>query len=227
MAADRARAAPRDEVQLLSEVRRGGATGFRRVVLTQNRRTMASVGEGGATLRLHESFAAAPDAVLHAVGRLFSARTEAGRRAARTVVREFLAARAAEAAERGEAPAPPRRQPRTAEPGDEPHLAGLAAEFERVNTEHFGGTLPTVPLHLSGRMQSRNGHFSRHPLEIVLNRRLCTHAHPGEAEMTLRHEMIHLWQHVVGAKPDHGGAFRWWARMLEVHPRARRPVNWK
>jgi len=75
-------------------------------------------------------------------------------------------------------------------------------------------------------MRSRNGHFSRAPLEIVISRRLCEHAVPGEAEMTLRHEMIHLWQHVVGLKPDHGGTFRWWARRLDVHPRARRPVRW-
>ncbi len=84
-----------------------------------------------------------------------------------------------------------------------------------------------MPLFLSGRMRSRNGHFSSHPLEIVVSRRLCTHAEAGEAERTLRHEMIHLWQHVQGKKPDHGTEFRAWARRLDVHPRATRRVTWK
>jgi predicted SprT family Zn-dependent metalloprotease len=76
-------------------------------------------------------------------------------------------------------------------------------------------------------MRRRNGHFCSHPLEIVISRQLCTHAAPGESEQTLRHEMIHLWQHVTGKKPDHGPEFRAWARRLDVHPRATRPVTWK
>ena len=87
--------------------------------------------------------------------------------------------------------------------------------------------LPEVPLFLSGAMRRRNGHFCSHPLEIVISRTLCTHAHPGEAEHTLRHEMIHLWQHASGKKPDHGEEFRAWARRLDVHPRATRRVSWK
>ncbi len=209
----------RDEVAVLAEVRRGGGS-YRKVVFTNNRRVMASVAERGATLRLHESFATAPPKVLHAVVRLFSAKSESARSAARQVVNEFLAARAP-------APTPARPRAREIEPGDSPHLERLRAEFERVNREHFGGLLPAVPLYLSGRMQSRNGHFSRRPLEIVISRRLCSDAAAGEAEHTLRHEMIHLWQHVVGLPCDHGLAFRFWARLLSVRPRARRPVRWK
>jgi hypothetical protein len=208
----------RDEVATLAEVRRGGGTGFLRVVFTNNRRVMASVTDGGAALRLHQSFAAAPDRVLHAVARLFSAKTTPARAAARTVVREFLAQR--------EAP-PARQLPREVLPGDEPHLARLRAEFERVNHERFGGLLPAVPIFLSGRMSTRNGHYSRRPPEIVINRRLLEDAREGEAEHTLRHEMIHLWQHVVHMKPGHGPTFRWWARLLDVHPRSRRAVRWK
>ncbi|HEV2130897.1 MAG TPA: SprT-like domain-containing protein [Longimicrobiaceae bacterium] len=205
---------------MLAELRRGGGS-FQRVVFTDNRRVMASVAERGATLRLHQSFAAAPPRVLHAVVRLFSVKSESARSAARQVVNEFLA-------ERSPGPAAPaRRRKREILPGDRPHLERLRAEFDAVNTEHFGGLLPAVPLYLSGRMRSRNGHFSRQPLEIVISRQLCSDASPGEAEHTLRHEMIHLWQHVVGLKPDHGLAFRFWARLLGVRPRARRPVRWK
>ena len=211
-------AKPRQPEEIRAAVRRGGLS-VAKVVFTRNRRVMASVTDGGSTLRLHESFAAAPTEVLHAVGRLFSVRTDSGRRVARQVVNEFLASRIS-------SPTPPRRLPREELPGDRPHLDWLRAEFDRVNREFFGSTLPAVPLWLSGRMRSRNGHFRAQPLEIVISRRLCVEGAAGEAEHTLRHEMIHLWQHRVGTQPDHGGAFRWWARRLDVHPRARRPVRW-
>jgi predicted metal-dependent hydrolase len=208
----------RDEAAVLAIVRKAGG-GFRSVVFTRNRRVMASVAEGGAALRLNEAFANAPEAVLAAVATLFSARERRRRAAARETVRRFIRGMPA-------APAPERRA-RRVPAADRPHLERLRAEFEKVNREHFQGGLPEVPLFLSGRMRSRNGHFSSHPLEIVISRRLCTHAEAGEAERTLRHEMIHLWQHAAGNKPDHGREFRAWARRLGVHPRATRPVAWK
>lgn len=198
------------------------APGIGRVVLTRNRRVMASLTGRGTTLRLNAAFAAAPAEVVLAAARLFTARDRRARERAKEAVRAFLRALPA-------APAPQRRgpRPRSTEPGDLPLVARLQAEFDRVNAASFGGTLPRVPLHLSRRMRRRNGHFSRHPLEIVINRRLLTHAVPGEAEATLRHEMIHLWQHAAGKKPDHGPEFRARARKLDVHPRATRPVRWK
>jgi hypothetical protein len=211
-------AGARDEAAVLAIVRKAGG-GFRRVVFTRNRRVMASVAEGGAALRLNEAFAGAPEGVLAAVATLFSARERRRRAAARETVRRFIR-------EMPAAPAPARRA-RRVPAADRPHLERLRAEFERVNREHFHGGLPDVPLFLSGRMRSRNGHFSSHPLEIVISRRLCTHAEAGEAERTLRHEMIHLWQHAAGDRPDHGREFRAWARRLGVHPRATRPVAWK
>lgn len=194
---------------------------FARLVLTRNRRVMVSLGERGRTLRLHEVFLDAPPEVLAAVPRLFGARQSRERTGARAAIQLFL---------RRALPAvPPARAPRRRRvtPTDRPHLQRLAAEFERVNREHFAGALPAVPLHLSARMQRRNGHFAAHPPEIVIARRLCTHALAGEAEQTLRHEMIHLWQHHTGRKLDHGAEFRAWARRLDVHPRAVRAVLWK
>lgn len=195
---------------------------FRRVVYTRNRRIMVSVGDRGRELRLNQAFAAGPREVLLAVARLFSSRDSRTRARARAAVREFIAAIPLE-------PHVVRRRPRKRQvlPADEPYLHRLREEFRRVNAAHFGGSLPEVPLFLSGAMRRRNGHFCSHPLEIVISRTLCTHAHPGEAEHTLRHEMIHLWQHASGKKPDHGTEFRAWARRLDVHPRATRRVSWK
>ena len=209
----------RTEAEALAIVARV-APHIHRVVYTRNRRTMASVPRGGPVLRLHEAFAAAPDDVLVAVARLFTARDRRTRTRARQAVGAFI---------RTLPPAPVQRRPRVRvhEPGDAPIIARLQAEFDRTNDAHFGGELPRVPLFLSGAMRRRNGHFSRRPLEIVISRRLCTHAQPGQAEETLRHEMIHLWQHATGKTPDHGREFRAWARRLDVHPRATRPVAWK
>lgn len=195
---------------------------FRRVVFTRNRRIMASVGDRGRELRLNQAFATAPREVLVAVARLFSARDSRTRARAKAAVRDFIATIPLE-------PHAVRRRPRTRQvlPGDEPYLQRLREEFRAINASHFGGSLPEVPLYLSGAMRRRNGHFCSSPLEIVISRTLCTHAHPGEAEHTLRHEMIHLWQHASGKKPDHGPEFRAWARRLDVHPRATRRVAWK
>src|SRR5690606_8265322 len=110
---------------------------------------------------------------------------------------------------------------------DLPHLQRLQGEFDRVNREFFGGRLPRVPLRLSGRMRRRNGHFCSDPLEIAISRTLCHAGAEGEAERTLRHEMIHLWQWMEGKKPGHGADFRRWARRLDIHPRATRTVVWE
>jgi predicted SprT family Zn-dependent metalloprotease len=202
---------------LLARLRASGAP-FERLVFTDNRRVMVSVGDRGRTLRLNESFRDAPDEVLRAVAALYA--RKGGTEAARRVLRDFFAARPAPAAA-------PRPRTRRNPAADRPYLTRLAAEFERVNRDFFGGALPTVPLYLSGRMQRRNGHFSPRPLEIVISRRLCAEAHPGEAEETLRHEMIHLWQHHTGLPLGHGLDFRRMARRLGVHPRAARVVRWR
>lgn len=213
--------AGRSEAQVLAVVA-PLAPHFRRVVYTRNRRIMASVGDRGRELRLNDAFATAPHEVLVAVARLFSARDARTRARAKATVRGFIATIPLEATS-------VRRRPRKRQvhPGDEPYIARLADEFRRINTAHFDGALPEVPLFLSGQMRRRNGHFCSNPLEIVISRTLCTHAHTGEAEQTLRHEMIHLWQHASGKKPDHGPEFRAWARRLDVHPRATRRVAWK
>lgn len=210
--------------RFLEQIAAGGGR-FEKIVFTRNRRVMASVADGGRTLRLHEAFVDAPPEVLHAVGELFSSgRRGAARSRARLVIRDYLsAARVAEQSE----PARRRPSPARPRPGDESILARLRAEFDAVNGLHFGGALPAIPIRLSDRMRRRNGHFRADPPEIAISRALCTRAADGEAEHTLRHEMIHLWQWSTGMKPGHGLDFRRWARKLDVHPRACRQVRWR
>lgn len=204
---------------LLERINETGAR-FERLVFTENRRVLVSLGERGRALRLHSAFREAPPEVVSALGRMYGRPGRAGLTEARAVIRDFIHSSGTFPAPRAVAP---RR--RRGAPGDPAHLERLAAEFDRVNGEHFGGALPSVPIFISGRMRRRNGHFSPEPVEIVISRRLCTNAAPGEAEHTLRHEMIHLWQHLNGGRVGHGSDFRRWAVRLSVHPRARRAVR--
>ena len=201
---------------LLAAVNAAGGR-FERVVITRNRRVLVSLGDRGRTLRLDVSFRDAPAEVLQALARMYGRSGARERGRARSVVRAFLENRRAEIVR----PAPRRR----VLSADRVHIDRLTAEFDRVNRDHFDGALPRIHIALSGRMRRRNGHFSADPLEIVVSRRLCSEAAPGEAEHTLRHEMIHLWQHLNGATVGHGSDFRRWAERLGVHPRAKRPVE--
>jgi hypothetical protein len=210
----------RSEDTIAAVLRRFGAP-YQRVLFTRNRRTMISVGRDRSLLRLHQAFASADDAVLGAVAVLYTAGTRGRRKAeAKRTVQRFIDAIPVEAAE-------PRPRRRRREEGDEAWLARLQGEFDKTNREQFRGRLPRVPLHLSRAMRRRNGHFSPRPLEIVISWRLCVHGAPGEAEQTVRHEMIHLWQYLEGVPVDHGPAFRRMAHRLDVHPRATREVRWK
>lgn len=209
----------RDEAAVLAVLQRAGA-GYRGVVFTRNRRVMISVGRDRAVIRLHGAFASAPDEVLLAVGALYSRTRGRKRDEARETVRSFIATLPTPST-------PPAPRKRWTHPGDLLLVQRLQAEFDRVNRASFGGRLPRVPIHLSRVMRSRNGHFSSRPLEIVISHRLCTHGAPGEAEETVRHEMVHLWQYVEGMAVDHGPVFRRMAKRLDVHPRATRQVRWK
>jgi hypothetical protein len=210
----------RSEAEVLALLRRHGSP-HQRVAFTNNRRTMISVGRDRSLIRMHLSFAAADEAVLAAVAVLYTPGAPPRKRAAaKEAVRAFINAIPLD---RG-APRPLRRR---AHPLDRVHLERMQAVFDEVNRASFSGKLPRVPIHLSRKMRRRNGHFTSRPLEIVISWRLCAHGAPGEAEETMRHEMIHLWQYVEGLPVDHGPVFRRAARRLNVHPRATRPVKWK
>jgi hypothetical protein len=217
--------APRDPgarspAEVLAVLRRHGAP-YQRLTLTNNRRRMMSVDRDRTQIRMHASFASADEAVLAAVAVLYTPGAPPRKRnAAKQAVRAFI-----NAIPLDRTVARPLR--RRAHPRDRVHLERMQAVFDEVNRASFAGKLPRVPIHLSRKMRRRNGHFSSRPLEIVISWRLCTHGAPGEAEETMRHEMIHLWQYVEGLPVDHGPVFRRAARRLNVHPRATRPVKWK
>jgi len=218
-------AAPRDPgvrtpAEVLAVLRRHGAP-YQRLTLTNNRRRMISVDRDRSQIRMHVSFAAADEAMLAAVAVWRVPGVPPRKRAAADkAVRAFIKAIPPEQT----AVRPLRRR---AHPRDRVHLERLQAVFDEVNRTSFSGKLPRVPIHLSHKMRRRNGHFSSRPLEIVISWRLCAHGAPGEAEETMRHEMIHLWQYVEGLPVDHGPVFRRAAHRLNVHPRATRPVRWK
>jgi hypothetical protein len=201
-----------------------GLRGFSRVVTTQNRTVMVSVGRGR-VLRIHRGYGLAPDRVLAAVVRFVTPGT---RREVRIAAqREIVGFRAASpesaAPRRPRAPARPR-------PGDEARVHRLTGLFREYNVRHFGGALPALPIRLSGRMRRRLGHLAlRHgthePYEITIGRGHLQRDGWEEAAQTLLHEMVHLWQHRTGLRVDHGPAFRRKAREVGIAPAAARDVG--
>jgi hypothetical protein len=183
------------------------------VVLSLNRRV----------LRIHRGYGFAPDAVLKAIVRFLNPRVSRVLR--RAAEREFLAFPV-----HSFAPSPerPLRRER-AQPGDLRLLHRLAELHRQLNVQHFGGTLPEIPIRLSSRMQRRLGELAvdsktGRPVEIALSRRhIRRHPWP-EVEHTMLHEMVHQWQAESGLPVDHGPRFRSKARQVGVLPQAKRMV---
>jgi len=194
------------------------------VRVTDNRTVMVSLSRRR-VLSIHRGYARSSDRVLKAVVRFLS--PSASRALRRAAQHEILAFRAELHAD-----GPPRRrragdQPR---PGDVAHTDRLARLFREANATHFGGTLPELPIRLSGRMKSRLGqlclsHETAEPLEITVSRRHAERHGWAEVADTLLHEMVHLWQHVQGHPVDHGSLFRAKAREVGVEPAARRSLR--
>ena len=194
-----------------------------RIVTHTNRIVMVSLGARG-VLRLHRGYAHAPDRVLRAIIRFLDARLP---RAVRGIAeREFLEFPVEQHSP--SPPAPPRRErPR---PGDLLLLHRLSQAHERLNGEHFGGTLGSLPLRLSSRMRTRLGELSVEvrsgkPMEIAISRRHIARHAWAEVEHTLLHEMVHQWQAESGIPVDHGPAFRRKARQVGVLPGAKRMLD--
>jgi len=202
---------------LMQRLRALGLRGIDTVALMHTRRTMVSVV--GSTLRVHEDYTLAPDAVLRAIVTFATARTHAARRAARDVILSHPVER----------PAPTRRA-EPARPGDAPLLARLADAHAELNARHFAGALSRIPVKLSSRMKTRLGHYAPKgedgpQAEIVLSRRHLRRDGWAETLHTLLHEMVHQWQDESGLPLDHGPAFRRKAKEVGVLPRAKRPVG--
>ena len=99
-----------------------------------------------------------------------------------------------------------------------------------LNERHFGGTLGSIPIRLSGRMKTRLGELvlepnKNQPKEIGISRRHVARHPWSEVEHTLLHEMVHQWQAETGLPVDHGPTFRAKAREVGVLPAAKRLIR--
>jgi hypothetical protein len=198
-----------------------GLRGVGAVVTHTNRTVMLSLNKG--VLRVHRGYAFASDGVLKAIVRFLNPRVPRVLR--RAAEREFLAFPV-------EAHVPSRPRPSARErarPGDLVILHRLTGLHQRLNAEHFGGSLGEVSIRLSSRMRTRLGELSvdirsGQPLDIAISRHhIARHSWP-EVEHTMLHEMVHQWQAETGLPIDHGRTFRKKAREVGVLPAAKRRV---
>lgn len=196
--------------------------GLKAVRLTENRSVMVSFSPRG-ELRLHRAYAAAPDHVLRAIVQFASPGVRRpARLAAQRVILSYDIG-----------PQPERRRQRrhdAAQPGDLAKSERLAGMFADLNRRHFDGALPELPVRLSGRMRTRLGQLcldpaTLAPFEITLSRRHIDRHGWAEAQHTLLHEMVHLWQCENNYPVDHGPIFRSKAREVGVMPSARRSLR--
>jgi hypothetical protein len=173
-------------------------------------------------LRIHRGYAFAPDDVLRAVVRFLNPRVP--RLLRRAAEREFLAFPV-------NAFVPARQRSRErARPGDLRLIHRLRELHRQLNAQHFGGSLPEIPIRISGRMKSRLGELSvdlktGRAREIAIGRRHLLRHPWSEIEHTLLHEMVHQWQAESGLRVDHGPGFRRKAREVGVLPAARRTIS--
>lgn len=204
--------------QLVARLRSLGLPPFQEIHTHRNRQVMLSFVPGR-QIRVHEGYAAAPDAVLRAIIRFV---TPGARRVTRLEAKRVFLAFPAD--DHAPSAARPRRPP-TVRPGDQHLLGQLKAEFERLNQEHFGGELGPVPILISARMKTRLGELrmdrkTGQPVHIALSRRHLRRDGWESARETLLHEMVHQWQAETGRSVDHGLEFREKAREVGITPRA-------
>ena len=199
-----------------------GLTGVDRILTHTNRTVMLSLNRR--VLRIHKGYGFAPDGVLRAIVRFLSPHVP--RRLRQEAEREFLRfpvwaySRSSERSTRRD----------RSRPGDGTLLGRLEAMHRDLNIRHFGGSLSTITIRLSGRMKTRLGelsvdHNDNSNKEIGISRRHLTRHSWSEVEHTMLHEMVHQWQAENGYPVDHGPVFRAKAREVGVLPAARRSLG--
>jgi hypothetical protein len=209
-------APPHNSDELLGRLRALGLKRIARCHLTRNRNVMVSFR--GRDLRVHEGYLTAPTEVHQAIVAFVEGRTRAERRIAQRRIVSF----------RVETPKGPSRRERM-RPEDRLLVLKLAEWHGRLNAEHFGGTLKTIPVRISRRMRSRLGHYSSANSaeggEIAVSLRHLRRHGWEEALHTLLHEMVHQWQDENGHVLDHGPLFRAKAREVGIQAAAKRVVT--
>ncbi len=204
------------EAELPKRLRRLGLAAGVPVKLTRNRTVLVSFDPRGA-LRLHAGYAWAPDPVLEAILTFITPRmSRVDRIKARRLFLSFPVERHA----------PVRRRRRTAAPApaDLPVLGRLERLHTILNERHFGGSLTTIPVRLSDRMERRLGEFAVNPGGsegiITISRKHIRRDGWEAASETLLHEMVQQWQSETNRPIDHGTAFRRKARAVGIRPAA-------
>jgi hypothetical protein len=209
---------PRDADELLACLRALGLKRIQTCRLTRNRNVMVSYR--GSELRVHRGYLDAPPEVHLAIVAFIEGRTRNERKIAQKRIVSY----------RIDHPTPERaaRKERT-RPEDAPIAEKLMEWHARFNAEHFGGTLKTVPVRISRRMQSRLGHYSAATStatgEIAISFRHLRRHGWTEVLHTLLHEMVHQWQDETGKPLDHGPGFRAKAREVGIAAAAKRGVS--
>ena len=199
-----------------------GLTGVDRILTHTNRTVMLSLNRR--VLRIHRAYGFAPDGVLKSIVRFLSPHVP--RRLRQEAEREFLRFPVWAYSQSSERSI---RRDRS-RPGDGTLLGRLEAMHRDLNIRHFGGSLSTIPIRLSGRMRTRLGelsvdHNDNSNKEIGISRRHLTRHSWSEVEHTMLHEMVHQWQAENGYSVDHGPVFRAKAREVGVLPAARRSLG--
>lgn len=212
-----------DETLLSRRLTRLGLRGVTRVTVHRNRTVMVSLTPRG-VLRIHRGYAYADDDVLRAIVAFLTPKTR--RAARRDAERRLLAFPVHQYVP----PVTRRRNPACRHPEDQRLVATLTALHERLNTQHFGGRLPSIPFRISDRMRTRLGEVTLADgtgaaVEIAVSRRHIMGDGWEEVEHTVLHEMIHQWQAEEGLAVDHGATFRRKAREVGVEPAAHRRVR--
>jgi hypothetical protein len=213
---------------LLGRLTTLGLRPVERLRATDNRSVLVSLSTKR-VLSVHRGFALAPDRVLKAIVRFVSRGTTRDlRKAAQHEIVSYHQSNATDHLDHLDHLGRPARRDRP-RPGDAEALQRLGLLFQALNQRHFTGSLPDVPIRLSGRMRTRLGHLSLdrdgRPTDITISRRhLAAHGW-DETEHTLLHEMVHLWQCTVGHAVDHGPKFRAKAREVGAVAAARRWVT--
>ena len=209
------------EDSLPERLRMLGLRDVDRILTHTNRTVMLSLNRR--VLRIHRGYGFAPDGVLKAIVRFLSPRVP--RRMRLEAEREFLRFPVWAYTRPSERPRKDRSRP-----GDGALLGRLESMHRDLNIRHFGGSLGSIPIRLSGRMKTRLGelsvdHNDNNLKEIGISRRHIARHSWSEVEHTMLHEMVHQWQAENGHPVDHGPRFRAKAREIGVLPAARRSLG--
>jgi predicted SprT family Zn-dependent metalloprotease len=88
-----------------------------------------------------------------------------------------------------------------------PDVSELQLLFAQLNSECFGGEIPSHRIAYNGRFSNLAGRITYKPPLIELSPRHFE-KHPEALRETLLHEMIHAWLYARGENPGHTAAFK-------------------